>query len=99
MLHSSGRAKQGNFCRLSTTQLYVRVRHERVSAMGKQQRFIFSVAFAATFLGGCVINPVTGDRELALVSADQEIAIGEQQYAPSQQMQGGSYELDPQLTA
>lgn len=48
---------------------------------------------------GCVINPVTGDRELALVSADQEIAIGEQQYAPSQQMQGGDYTLDPALTA
>ena len=41
-----------------------------------------------------MINPVTGDRELALVSADQEIAIGEQQYAPSQQMQGGDYALD-----
>ena len=50
-------------------------------------------------LGGCVINPVTGDRELALVSADQEIAIGEQQYAPSQQMQGGEYALDPELTS
>jgi predicted Zn-dependent protease len=48
---------------------------------------------------GCVINPVTGNRELGLVSADQEIAIGEQQYAPSQQMQGGDYALDAQLTA
>jgi len=48
---------------------------------------------------GCVINPVTGDRELALVSADQEIAIGEQQYAPSQQMQGGDYTLDRALTS
>ena len=67
--------------------------------MDKQRRFIVQVAFAATVLGGCVINPVTGDRELALVSADQEIAIGEQQYAPSQQMQGGQYELDPELTA
>jgi predicted Zn-dependent protease len=47
---------------------------------------------------GCVINPVTGNRELALVSADQEVAIGEQQYAPSRQMQGGDYALDPALT-
>ncbi len=47
---------------------------------------------------GCVINPVTGNRELALVSADQEVAIGEQQYAPSRQMQGGDYALDPGLT-
>jgi predicted Zn-dependent protease len=45
----------------------------------------------------CVINPVTGDRELALVSADQEISIGEQQYAPSKQMQGGDYAVDQAL--
>lgn len=58
---------------------------------------VFPAALVA--LGGCVINPVTGDRELALVSADQEIAIGEQQYAPSQQTQGGEYSIDPELTA
>src|SRR5690554_4653140 len=57
------------------------------------------VAAATLTLGACVINPVTGDRELALISADQEIAIGSQQYAPSQQMQGGRYTLDPELTA
>jgi predicted Zn-dependent protease len=58
-----------------------------------------AVALPVVALAGCVINPVTGDRELALVSADQEIAIGEQQYAPSQQMQGGEYALDPALSA
>ncbi len=67
--------------------------------MSKQHCGVLSAAFAFTFLAGCVINPVTGDRELALVSADQEIAIGEQQYAPSQQMQGGDYALDPELNA
>jgi predicted Zn-dependent protease len=50
-------------------------------------------------LAACVINPVTGDRELALISAEQEIAIGREQYAPSQQMQGGDYLLDAALTA
>ncbi|HLF10318.1 MAG TPA: M48 family metalloprotease [Gammaproteobacteria bacterium] len=50
-------------------------------------------------LTACVINPVTGDRELALISAADEVAIGEQQYAPSQQMQGGDYTLDPALSA
>src|SRR5690606_24843525 len=54
---------------------------------------------ALVIAGGCVINPVTGDRELALVSADQEIAIGEQQYLPSRQMQGGDYVVDRELTA
>src|SRR5262245_16144592 len=67
--------------------------------MYRQQWFIFSVAFAATFLGGCVINPVTGDRELALVSPDQEVAIGEEQYEPSQDIQRGAYRLDPELTS
>jgi hypothetical protein len=57
--------------------------------MHNRQRLVFAAGLAFTMLAGCVINAVTGDRELALVSADQEIAIGEQQYAPSQQMQGG----------
>lgn len=56
---------------------------------------------AAVFsaLAGCTINPVTGERELALVSAEDEIAIGNQQYRPSQQMQGGEYLRDPALTS
>ena len=49
-------------------------------------------------LGGCTINPVTGERELALVTPAQELAIGEQHYAPSRQSQGGDYQLDPGLT-
>jgi predicted Zn-dependent protease len=59
------------------------------------------VAFAAALgaIAACTINPVTGNRELALVSPDQEIAIGQAQYGPSQQMQGGDYSLDPMLTA
>ena len=48
---------------------------------------------------GCVINPVTGERQLALVSADDEIAIGEQQYFPMRQAQGGDYVVDPELSA
>ncbi len=63
--------------------------------MPNRKSFLF--ALALTVFTGCVINPVTGDRELALISADQEIAIGREQYAPSQQMQGGAYVLDPAL--
>ena len=61
------------------------------------KRSILSLTPLLAALASCVINPVTGNRELALVSADQEIAIGEQQYAPSQQMQGGDYSLDAPL--
>jgi len=48
---------------------------------------------------GCVVNPVTGERELGLVSSTQEIAIGREQYVPAQQMQGGAYRTDPGLGA
>lgn len=57
-----------------------------------------AVLLSLLALGACTTNPVTGERELTLVSAGQEIAIGEQQYAPSRQMQGGDYILDPSLT-
>ena len=46
---------------------------------------------------GCSVNPVTGENELSLVSTSQELAIGEQNYRPSQQAQGGQYSLDPAL--
>lgn len=49
-------------------------------------------------LGGCAINPVTGEKELALVSESAELNIGEKQYAPSRQTQGGDFRLDPELT-
>jgi beta-barrel assembly-enhancing protease len=41
-------------------------------------------------LVSCAVNPVTGRNEISLVSESQERAIGEQQYGPSQQSQGGS---------
>ncbi|HSG66491.1 MAG TPA: M48 family metalloprotease, partial [Gammaproteobacteria bacterium] len=58
----------------------------------------FAGAAAAAVLASCVVNPVTGERELALVSAADEVGIGEAQYVPSRQMQGGDYVLDPALT-
>lgn len=49
-------------------------------------------------LGGCAVNPVTGDHDLILVSGEQELAMGAQNYAPMQQSQGGPYDVDPALT-
>ncbi len=49
-------------------------------------------------LQACVVNPVTGQREVALVSSQQEIVIGREQFAPAQQMQGGAYRTDPELS-
>jgi len=55
--------------------------------------FIFFLA-----LSGCVVNPVTGKRELSVVTPAQEISIGERQYVPAQQMQGGEYAVDEALS-
>ncbi|MCP5007757.1 MAG: M48 family metalloprotease [Planctomycetes bacterium] len=49
-------------------------------------------------LYGCAVNPVTGKRQLQILPESQELQIGEQQYEPSRQMQGGDYEVDPSLT-
>lgn len=48
-------------------------------------------------LSGCAVNPVTGRQELSLISPQQEIMLGQQNYGPNQQAQGGPYELDRAL--
>ena len=53
----------------------------------------------ALALAGCAVNPVTGKRELSLVSEAQEIQIGTENYAYMQQSGGGEYDVDPELTA
>lgn len=50
-------------------------------------------------LAGCAVNPVTGKNELSLVSEQQELELGAQQYAPARQSQGGDYLVDQELTA
>ena len=54
---------------------------------------------ALAVLAGCSVNPVTGERELVLVSTAQEIEMGRQNYLPMQQSQGGEYDIDPELSA
>lgn len=50
-------------------------------------------------LAGCVTNPVTGKSQISLMSPEQEVAAGAQNYGPAQQAQGGQYAVDPGLTA
>ena len=57
------------------------------------------IPLLALAVGGCVTNPVTGEKDFITVSQAQEIAIGEQQYQPAQQSQGGTYEVDRDLTS
>jgi predicted Zn-dependent protease len=49
-------------------------------------------------LAACGVNPVTGKREIQFVSEGQELQIGEQQYAPTRQSEGGDFKLLPELT-
>jgi len=49
-------------------------------------------------LMGCAVNPVTGQQELTLMPEGMEIKLGQEKYAPSRQMHGGDYRLDPKLT-
>ena len=61
---------------------------------------IFKIIPLLTLLAaaGCAVNPVTGENELILVSEAQELQMGQQAYVPSQQSQGGVYDVDPELT-
>jgi predicted Zn-dependent protease len=47
---------------------------------------------------GCAVNPVTGKQEIAFVPESQELALGQKNYAPYRQAQGGDYVVDPALT-
>jgi predicted Zn-dependent protease len=63
-----------------------------------QRAAIISLA-SFVWLAGCSVNPVTGDRDFILLSGQQEVAMGIQNYVPMQQSQGGVYDVDPALTA
>ncbi len=63
------------------------------------RKLTVSIAIAAAFLAGCAVNPVTGKTEFMTVSTESEIRIGQQNYAPMQQSQGGVYDVDPELSA
>ncbi len=57
-----------------------------------------SIITLLLFLTGCSVNPVTGEKQLSLIPETQELAMGAEQYTPTQQTQGGQFYLDPELT-
>lgn len=66
----------------------------------KISRFLF-IPFSLLLLivwTGCASNPVTGKREMSLVSEQQEIQIGTEQYPYLIQLSGGEYILEPELS-
>jgi predicted Zn-dependent protease len=60
---------------------------------------VMGLLLLAACTAGCAVNPVTGEHDLILVSGEQELAMGAQNYAPMQQSEGGAYDVDPALTA
>jgi predicted Zn-dependent protease len=57
------------------------------------------LAVVAAIVVGCATNPVTGKKDLMLVGEGTELQIGEKNFAPMRQSQGGDQRLDPALTA
>lgn len=62
-----------------------------------KKNILWTVWLAAGLLS-CGVNPVTKVREFQFVSQDKEIQIGQQNYSPARQSQGGDYTLDPELS-
>ncbi len=58
-----------------------------------------TLAAAALVTAACSTNPVTGKSELMLVGEGTELQIGEKNFAPMRQAEGGDYVMDPGLTA
>ncbi len=59
--------------------------------------YLLSLFLIASLLSACGTNPVTGRTQVTLMNQASEIAVGEQQYSPSQQSQGGAYIVDKTL--
>ena len=64
----------------------------------KHIKRLFTCVILTASITGCAVNPVTGKKEMIIDSVQQDIAAGQQNYAPSQQSQGGKYVVDPALT-
>ncbi len=61
-------------------------------------RIVLCLCLTST-LAACGVNPVTGKKELQFISEAQEIKLGEQYYAPTQQVEGGNFDVLPELSA
>jgi predicted Zn-dependent protease len=59
---------------------------------------IFVPLFTLAFLTACGVNPVTGKKEIQFISEAQELQLGEQNYAPARQGEGGDLTVLPELT-
>jgi beta-barrel assembly-enhancing protease len=70
-----------------------------LTPLPRMPRRLLASALLLLTLTACGVNPVTGKREIQFVSEGQELQIGEQQYSPTRQSEGGDYKQLPELTA
>jgi predicted Zn-dependent protease len=63
----------------------------------KRIKVIYLLLLTMLFITSCSVNPVTGQNEFLLMSKQQEITLGEKNYSPSLQAQGGDYYIDAEL--
>lgn len=70
-----------------------------------QRKFMNArTAFVSLFIAivamtsGCATNPVTGKSQLSLIGEGEERQLGQENYQPTIQTQGGRFYLDPELT-
>lgn len=67
--------------------------------MNLKLRHAWLAAALAASLAACATNPVTGKKDLMLVGEGEELSIGQQNYAPMRQAEGGDYVMDAALTS
>lgn len=60
--------------------------------------FVTSMVALIMLISGCAVNPVTGESQLSLIGEGEERQLGQEQYQPTIQTQGGRFYLDPELT-
>lgn len=60
---------------------------------------VVTVSVAVAVLAACGVNPVTHKKEIQFVSEAQEVQMGEQNYAPARQGEGGDLTVLPELSA
>ncbi|WP_189574685.1 M48 family metalloprotease [Marinobacter zhanjiangensis] len=66
--------------------------------MKARTAFVFTIIALVTLVSGCATNPVTGESQLSLIGEGQEQQMGQENYQPTIQTQGGRFYLDPELT-
>ncbi len=66
--------------------------------MRMTKRLPLLIAAVSVLLSACGVNPVTGKKEIQFVSEASELQIGEKNYSPTRQGEGGDLTVLPELT-